>query len=50
VWFFANRGEDWRLYGYYVDTEDDNEDEEESLPISYEVYRLLRGKPIELLN
>jgi len=30
VWFFANRGEDWRLYGCYLDTEN-NEDEEENL-------------------
>jgi hypothetical protein len=35
VWFFANRGEDWRLYGCYVDTEEDNEDEEENLSTSY---------------
>jgi hypothetical protein len=34
VWFFANRGEDWRLYGCYVDTEEDNEDEE-NLSTSY---------------
>jgi hypothetical protein len=35
VWFFANRGEDWRLYGCYVDIEEDNGDEEENLPTSY---------------
>jgi hypothetical protein len=34
VWFFANRGEDWRLYGCYVDTEEDNEGEE-NLSTSY---------------
>jgi hypothetical protein len=35
VWFFANRGEDWRLYGCYLDTEEDDEDREKNLSTSY---------------
>jgi len=27
VWFFANRGEEWRLYGCFTDIEDDDNDQ-----------------------
>ncbi|KAF4632991.1 hypothetical protein G7Y89_g5141 [Cudoniella acicularis] len=43
VWFFANRGEDWRLYGCYLDTEEDNEDEE-NLSTSYNIQCLWSGR------
>ncbi|KAE9370947.1 hypothetical protein N431DRAFT_308368, partial [Stipitochalara longipes BDJ] len=44
VWFFANRGEDWRLYGCYLDIEEDEEDEEETLSTSYNIQCLWSGR------
>lgn len=34
VWFLANKGEDWRLYGCYIETQE-TEDQEHSSSTSY---------------